>query len=314
MQICLNSPLPSFDSIMASFKPLMTWPPKFPAFPSLPKMMFPSLPSPLFPSFHVPNFELMLHALELQAFQLQTTIFGMIKPMLDKLGIAISSFLPKIPGLPNLNLLDLLSGSVDKIIAAVKAAIANGFHLPGLPSPLFATLKIPEFEVIQTMQILISNYMGMVARLIPDLIGQITKKFKLPGLPAMPTLPSIGDIIAKIPSVPDIKAKIMDALGNFDIMGFMSKITFPGLPALPSIPLPMMFSFKMPDIEFNLSLNLLYNHLTTGFLKPIMDFLLKTVSKVVSFTFPKLCANIPVPETPAIPAIEIPQVKIPPIK
>lgn len=387
MQICLSSPLPTFDAIMASFRPLMTWPPKFPELPKFPRLMLPSLPWPLFPGLKVPNFELMLLAIELQAFQLQTTIMGIIKPMLSKLGIALSSFLPKIPGLPNLNLLDLISGNAEKLIAAVKAAILNGFRLPGWPFPLYITLKIPDFEVIQTLQLIISNYMQMVANLIPGLVKKITDLFKkvIPGMPAIPKLPTMDEVIAmiasklpgmpnfpnleelkaqimkqvdalktqigelkaqlenaledvkaaieaqitaaqdkiadllkRLPSIPavpsmneiaaKVKAFVMDSLGNFDIMGFMSKIVFPGLPALPTIKLPMIFSFKMPDIEFTIALNALYNHLTTAFIKPILDFVMKTVSKVLSFTFPKLCINIPVP---SMPTIAIPEIKIP---
>jgi hypothetical protein len=304
MQICLNSPLPSFDGIMASFRPLMTWPPKFPSFPKLPSFMFPSLPSPLFPSFSVPNFELMIHGLELQAFQLQTTIMAMIKPILSKLGIALSSWLPKIPGLPNLNLIDLLSGSADKMVAAIRSAILNGFRLPGLPFPFYVTLKIPDFEVIQTIQILIANYMAIVAKLIPSLIKTLTDKFKWPGLPKIPSLPSMEEIMSKLKSMlPEIPR-----LPDLNIMALIGRITFPGLPAFPNISLPMMFSFKMPDIEFNLAYTMLLSHLTTGFLKPILDFILNTLSKYLSFTFPKLCVDIPVP---SMPKIEVPTITLP---
>lgn len=308
MSICLNSPLPTLDGIMASFKPMMTFPPKIPGLPKV----FPSLPSPLFPSLKVPNFELMLAAIELQAWQLQTTMLGMIKPILSKLGISLSAFLPKIPGLPGMNLLDLLSGNTDAIISAVRGAIKAGFTLPGLPVPLYATIKIPDFEVIQTLQIIVANYMAMVAKLIPGLIKQVTDKFKWPGLPTIPSLPSMSQIMAmagsKLPSLPSLphmpaipsldavsgrlKGMIMDEVGNFDVMAFMSKVTFPGLPALPVIPLPMVFSFKMPDIEFTVALNALYTHLTTVFLKPVMTFIENTLSKYLSFSFPKLCVSV----------------------
>ena len=389
MQICLNSPLPSFDSIMASFRPLMTWPPKFPELPKFPRLMFPSLPWPLLPGLRVPNFELMVLAIELQAFQLQTTILMIIKPILSKLGMAIDAFLPKIPGLPELNLLDLVSGNFERVVAAVKAALLRGFRLPGWPFPLYVSMRIPDFEVIQTLQAIVTRYMGMVATLIPDLINKVVKKFKLkPGLPAIPKLPTMDEVIAmvasmvpglpdipsledlkesvmaqvdaaregisalqaqladaaedaraaieaqiaaarervsalmsKIPAIPEIpsvdevaarvKAMVMDSLGNFDVMSFMAKLKFPGLPALPSFPLPMMFSFKMPDIEFTIALTLLVNHLTAAYLKPILDFVLKVVSKVVGFTFPKLCATIPVPAMPTLPSLEIPEIKIP---
>lgn len=369
MQICLNSPLPTLDGIMASFKPLMTFPPKFPELPKIPLL---SLPYPLFPSLKVPNFELMLTAIELQAFQLQTTIMGMIKPILDKLGISLLSFLPKIPGLPGLTLIDLLSGNGEKIAAAVRAAIKNGLRLPGIPFPLYVTLTIPDFEVIQTMQMIVSNYMMIVAKMIPDLIKKVMDKFKwkpkLPAIPKLPTmpeimamiasmlppipgLPNINDLrdklkqlqadaesavddakaaieakiaaakselatqLARIPSMNDVvtklKAMIMDKVGNFDIMKFMAKITFPGLPALPVIPLPLVFSFKMPDVEFAVALNALVNHLTTAFLKPVLDFILKTLGKFLKFTLPKICITISVPAIPTLPTITIPS--IPPI-
>jgi hypothetical protein len=280
-EICLSIPLPSLDGILNAFKPLLTFPPKFP----FNLLRLPTLPSPLFPGLRMPNFEMVITAIELQAFQLQTTIMGMIKPLLSKLGIALSSFLPKLPGLPDFNLIDLLAGVPDRLIAALRGVI-NSLHLPNFPSPMFPRFKIPEIEILQKMQLVIANYMQTVANLIPGLVKRVTDVLKIGAMSFSLSFPSLDSVLARLQA-------LTFNLPDFNIASLLAGISFPGLPAFPSISLPFVFSFKMPDIEFTAALTALYNHLTMGFLKPILDFIMNTLSKFLSFSFPLICINVP---------------------
>lgn len=309
MKICPNSPMPTLDSLMRAFAPALTFPPKLPKLPSL-SAFLPALPSPLFPSLNMPNLELVMISIEMQMLQLQQTILGIVKPILSKLGIDLSSFLPKIPGLPDFNLMDLIEGAPDKLIAALKAAMGSiGLNLPGIPSPFFPSLKIPDLEVLMTLKVITAEYMAMVVAKIPDIIGQVTKLLKIPGMPTIPTIPSMAEILAKVKlAIP------IPNLPNIDIGAILSSITFPGLPALPKLPSPLIPSFNMPDIEVMLGVISLSVNYVLGPLKPIMDFVMASLAKFLTFSFPLFCITIPdmdlpdvdlptIPGDPSIPVI-----------
>lgn len=291
MQICVDSPIPSMDAILQAFLSKIPFPPHLPNLPKFPLV----LPNPLFAGFRLPNMEMITMALELQAAQLQNTLVNMVKPMLDLLGMSLDSFLPKIPGL-GLHLLDLLSSAPDAIVNAVKNAIAAGFRWPGIPSPLFPKFSLPSMEALQTLQMIVADYMAKVAGLIPALIKKVTDKLKIPGI-SFPTLPTKDEIIAMvlslIPGVPDIGALIDRCRDKIeDVIAMLSSLSFPGFPPLPSIPWPLIPNFRLPDFEFNYSLTALVTSLTTGLMTKIMDFIENTLKRFLGFSFPQICVSI----------------------
>lgn len=292
MRICVDSPIPTIEKIVQNVLDNLHFPPSLPDWPSF---ILPSLPVPLFPGFHLPNLEMITMALELQAMQLQQTLLNMVKPMLSFLGIAIDSWLPKIPGL-GLTILDLIAGSPEKIVQAVKNAIANGFRFPGIPWPLFPKLSLPSLETIRLLQQIVADYMAKIAGMIPALIKKVVDKLKI-GMPSFPTLPTRDEIIAMIlslvPGVPDIGAlinKFRDKIS--DLISMLSNLSFPGLPSLPSIPWPLIKNFHLPDFEFDYALNALISHLTTGLMQPIMNFIENTLKRFLGFSFPTFCINL----------------------
>lgn len=345
MQICTTTPLPTLDDLLKSFKFSLTWPPPFPRLPSL-SVFLPSFPTPLFPNLNIPNLEMVMAAIELQAMQLMTTVLNIIKPVLSKLGIAIGKFLPKIPGLPNFNLLDLLSGQWDKLVAAVKKALSFGFTLPMLPNPLFPTLKMPSLEIAYTLQAIIANYMFIVIDKTAGIVQKVTKLFKgmpfptfpkfpspeeillsiIGKIPGLPKFPTYADLLAhlklkfKLPHIPsfaDVMAKLNDLVPNIDISALLAKISLPAMPKLPQLPNPLIPSFNFPDIELALNMLAFNINLQLGVLKPIMDFIMNTLGKKLSFTFPKICISLPdLPkiEIPSVKVPEIPPISVPPVK
>lgn len=324
MKICVNSPLPTIDDILASFKSSLTFPPAFPKLPDL-SMFLPSFPSPLLGNLNVPNLETVMTALELQAYQLAMTTLSMIKPIIGKLGIAINAFLPKIPGLPNFNLLDLITGQWEKLRTAVEEALKRGIKFPFLPSPIFPTLVVPQLEIAMTLQAIIANYLKIVITKLADAVKKVTKLFKKMGTPSFPTFPTseeiLAAILAKIPGLPqfptqaellaylkqklklpefptlaDLLAKLPQLkIPNLDIAALLSKLKFPAMPALPMLPNPLVPSFNFPDIELMLSLQAFNVNMLLGLLRPIMDFIKNVLSKVLSFKFPTFCIKLPDP-------------------
>lgn len=302
MRICLDSPVPSIDTVMASFKSLLVFPP---AIPQLPKLPF--LPNPIYAGLSLPSLEMVTTALELQAFQLQNTLLNMVKPMLSLLGMSIESFLPKIPGL-DLTLLDLLMGTPEKVLAAVRAAIANGIQLPCLPVPFYASVVEPITQAVQAMQMMVANYMQLLTTKVVALIKMVTDKLKI-GMPAFPTMPTAEEIMAAllglVPGVPDIAALVNKFRTKMsELFAMMAALSFPGLPPMPMLPWPLIPGFRLPDLEFNLNLIALQNSLTTGLMKIIMDFIESTLKKFLGFSFPLICIDLPDPPTmPTLPTM-----------
>src|SRR5438067_10497841 len=155
MRICVDSPIPTIEKIIQSILNNLHFPPSLPDWPNT---TLPSLPIPLFPNFHLPNMEMIIMGLELQATQLQQTLLNMVKPMLNFLGMALDTWLPKIEGL-GITILDLLMGTPDKIVTAIKNAIERGFRWPSIPWPLFPKAHLPSMETIRMLQHIVADYM-----------------------------------------------------------------------------------------------------------------------------------------------------------
>lgn len=325
MRICTNTPLPSLDEILKSFQPSLKWPPVLPKLPEFAfSIVLPQFPSPILGSLNIPNLELVMTAIELQAVQLMSTVMAIVKPVLSKLGIAIKKFLPKIPGLPGLDLVDLLSSGRKQLIEKVKKALERGFTLAMLPYPMYPTLKIPDLEAAHALQAIVANYMFIVIEKVAGIVKKVTKSFrgmktpsfpsfptpeqilmaiisKIPGLPAFPNYAALLEFLKEkfalpeVPSISDVLQSIEKLQKNIDISALLAKIKLPSMPAFPKLPNPLIPSFNIPDIELALNMLAFNINLQLGLLKPIIDFIKKTLSKKLTFKFPTLCITIPVP-------------------
>jgi hypothetical protein len=269
--ICVTSPLPTIDTIMASFEPLLTYPPSIHSIPQI----LPGLPSPIYPNVSAPNIELVTTAIELQSFQIQTTLMGMIVPILGILGISLSSFLPTIPGLPGMTLVDLMANNPAALTTAINNSIKAGIQIPGIPQPLYPKLNAPNFETVQTLQLVTASYMQTVAGLVVGLIGQVTSHFRIGNITGVPTLPDLATVLATV-----IAAGTVDGL------------SYPGFPNLPVLASPLAVSFNIPEIELIQNVVVLYNNMTIGFLQVLFNFIESSLSGLLSFTFPLICIDI----------------------
>lgn len=192
MQLCALTPLPTFNALYYEFLPNLTFPPKNFKLPSLP-----TIPYPMFPSLTMPNFSMVKLISALQGIQVMNICFAMVKPLVDFLGLSIDAILPKIPVL-NVNLVEILTGDAEKLVAKVVQAIKDKVQLPYLPLPFNVSFASIEIQAIQMLSNIVSAYMMTIPAIISDLINQVVSMLHIPGLPAIPTIPTMDDIIKLI--------------------------------------------------------------------------------------------------------------------
>lgn len=288
-QLCASDPLPSFSSIYDSVKSRMTFPPAGFVFPQLP-----TIPDPLFPKIRMPNMETMIIAAELQAFQLMNTILGIVKPIIDYLGLAISALIPKIPGL-DINLLDLLTMNASSLYTMVKNMLPD-VVLPFVPYPIYFSLSIPDMEIKNKVTMLIKGYMTSLITTVTEIVGKVVKYIKdvikigIPSLPELPKIPTIQELktmmLAQFPDMPDFKS-MLTKYSLEDIF----RIAIPGFPPF-VFPKPLVPNFSSKEIDFTELLNILYNELLLTPLKMIVDFCKNVLSRFIGFAFPTFCITL----------------------
>lgn len=321
--ICTNKPLPTFNDIYSLVYPTIGFPPgtiqypdipdipPIPGVPNIPPFIVPTLPTPIYDKFSNINMEIMQFVQGLQDFQLQLTLSLMIKPLAAFLGGAIEGFLPTIPN-TSINLVDLLSGNIEKIKREISEALANfgALAFPMLPSPLFHSFNIPNIEAISSMKLILKGYYKDVMMIIPNLIDRVVGILQLPGLPAIPAIPTLPDVknmllqkamslptipnvsgLPPLPNVPEMKDNpLLMKLKGIEIPDLFSMLSFPGFPTL-SLPKPLIPTLSNFELELNESLSILFADFLTIPLKKIMDFLEGTLG-LLGFSFPTICITI----------------------
>lgn len=294
--ICAAEILPTIEGLLGTLRPSLTFPPTLSSF-SLP---FPTLVSPLFGSINMPNVEATLAIITLQATQLLSVAKAIIKPLTDFLSLDLSAILPTIPGL-SFNLLDILD-DFPAVFNGIKTAIQNQVSavMALLPNPFFSSLSIDEIKIpIAVMQI-ITYYTSLVITKILDLFNSVSNilnnpvhVLSFPSFPLqMPTLQGILNIlVAAIPSVPDF-GSLMSGLGSINLSQLFGTLSLPGFPAFPSLPTPLIPSFGIPEMEFQLYLSMSYGFFIVMILDPIVDFCQNLLGAFIPFTFPMLCITV----------------------
>jgi hypothetical protein len=292
IQLCTNDPLPSFSDMYNSFTSNLVFPPKM-VF-NLPE--FPTLKSPFFGSISMTNFELVNMIEEIQTWQIMLTLKNIIKPLLDVIGGVLKDWLPKIPGL-GLNLLDLLDINPTKLYETIATAIKNaGASIWAIiPSPIFGSLSIPDFEIATIAKLVVKDYIMLIPKMIYNLLKTIVyivaRPFMnlIPELPEFPTIQQITDTITSMFPSMDSISKIL-SMPTFDISKVFD-FTWNGFPKI-TIPSPLFPSFSMPEIEFKEALNIMYGQMILTPLKKIKDFITSVLSSL-GFSFPTICVPVP---------------------
>lgn len=283
--LCTSTPVPTFNDLYNQFAPNLKNPPFNFTMPQLP-----TLPSPMFPTMKCPNIEMVTSIAELKATQLMNTCTGMLTPLTGFLGVDPLSILPSVPSL-NLKLPDLLSGNPSTLLQSVKDKIAQGIQFPGIPSPLFPDMRIPEFESISTMCNLIKTYIMQLPDMIFSLINQVCGVLKFSSMPAMPTMPSLASlqamVVAKVQGATDYLSAMKNMAGQK--INDLFNISIPGFPSIPSLPDPLFPSIHYPEFEFYTGFGNMIDHVSSINMQSCVDFCNNTLASKLSFTFPNQC-------------------------
>lgn len=297
-------------------KAQLVFPPKLFTLPELPTFRW-----PIFTGLTIPNLSSVMMAAEMQFYQLTTSMLAILQPLVNYLQLDLASLLPKIPGL-NFNMLDLLEMKAAALFQAVEDIVLGKVNMVKselqalwamIPFPLYYHITNPATQIVQTVRMLVRQYMMTIVTLAESLIKQVTDKLQIPGMPTLPTFPTLQDLmallIAQIPNlgipglpnpIPDIGAlwarlKAVDFMTLFDIH-------IPGFPSpLFTFPIPLVPSITIPEIDFNELMINLYGALVQYPMTLIKQFIDETLSKYLGFSFPKICVPLSIPDVTLTP-------------
>lgn len=282
MLICSPVPIPSFNSLYALI------PNPLPSF-SIPSL--PCLPSPIYANIIHPQLEIINLVHEIQTYQFYTTFLFLFTPIVNFLGLSLSSILPKIPVI-NINLLDLLTLNPSSIYALI-GNIPNISlpTFPALPIPIFQNLLIPEIELLNKVKFITTGYMTLLITTISSLIGTVTDQLHLPGLPTLPTIPSFASLQSLLLAPFSGFSNLLGVLHSGVSITDLFNITIPGFPALPALPFPLMPNFVSPEIYLMETLKIMNAELASYPMTLIVNFCTNTLGSL-GFSFPTLCVPI----------------------
>ncbi|WGH49885.1 hypothetical protein [Alishewanella phage vB_AspM_Slickus01] len=255
----------------------------------------PHLPSPLLPDISCFTFETITNAVHMQTM----AIFNLIKQLVDKLiaflGGSLSSFFPTIPNL-GVNLIELFTDSGAAIQAltniirnnpAITSAIGTLSSLPN------TSLSIPSIDAITVLNSLMTEYLIFPIQLILDKVNEVADELELPSfsLPIPLPLPTKEDIIDLVVSATGFssKAEMFASKIDFNFQAILMSISASiGVPL--NLQSPWFSGLSMPELEFSQMFSVFMNNLCFGgYIKPIIDFVIDTLSAAIPSSFSQIC-------------------------
>lgn len=305
--VCATSMFPSthdFAALLSS---------SFPSF-SMPSLSIPgiSLPNPMFPNVRAPSLESIYAAMTAMSNMAKEAIMSIINSITGIIGMSVNTILSMVSGVFSgiygfsLNIADVLTSNIKNIAASIAAFLSTGFHIPGLPSPLFPNISSPSIDAYHIAQTMLTNFWLSAMSTISSLVGNIKSyisslQIPIPGVPTIPPIPTMTDISASLLSfagVPDFSSLIVKfgtslsalftSVSSALLAGFPFSITMPDL----DIP----GNFKSPSISGQLSIGMFMQDILSGIIKFITG-IVQTLLSVLSITIPNpfpLCIASPV--------------------
>lgn len=280
--LCCDTPFPDFSSLWANVEI------DFPPFPiTIPPL--PALLDPIYANYTCIAKEVSQIVQELQSYQMLFTSGAFLQPIVDFLGIDITSILPTIPG-TDLTLLDLLALDPQVIYDGIEQALLDGIVFPFVPDPIFGSFSVPSIELVDVVSAVVKGYMQQVISVAVGLITQVTDILEIANMPTLPTFPTLSEIqelvLARFPEFPDLEALIASGIPTWDLLS----ISIPGFPALPVLPDPLFPNYSSYEQEFQAGMNALLGNLTMTPIKIVTDFCNGALSSL-GFSFPLLCVD-----------------------
>ncbi len=236
-----------------------------------------TLLSPVWGTINSPKQQLEATISEMMQSQGSGMYDELLTVLTDFIGISIESILPDIPGFPGFNFINILDGDLQDMIDLVKLPGFDFSLVTLLPNPIYPTLNVPDWQNLITTQTAINEYYQILPNTIFDLISIVTDILEVAGMPALPTFPTLAEIIALLPSSPTL-----DDLFSFSIPGFVFQL---------AMPIPLIPTVNIPDYDLSQGLRNLYVGLATETVQLIIDFV---GTLPLTFNFPIFCLEITV--------------------
>lgn len=320
-QFCISFPPPSYQELFDQIKHLK------PDFSKL-KNLIPiiGLPIPIYIDISQYTNELSQLIQYWQSMLSVKTLLGMIKPMIDLLGLNLLALLPKIPFL-NINILDLIAMDANALRQMVTDALKQHGQAfldaisAFLPLPIYFGLSIPAFEINAIIKAIYNMCTNSLIELVTNLIDQVLDKLKINALLSLPKLPTLKELQAMIMQI--IKAKAEAIAGQvmaefadefeaiqhamqilkMDINDIFALIQFPSLPVI-KFPSPFFPDFSCLAFELREAMQMYLQAMMMAVMDKIVTFV-KSVLSILGIQFPSICVDIP--DFPAIP--DLPRLK-----
>lgn len=307
VQICMSFPPPSYQDLMAQVQGIT---PDLSKLDALGALI--GIPIPIYVDISQYTNEISQIVQYWQGMLSVKTMLAMIQPMVNLLGLSLSSLLPTIPFL-GINIFDLIALDANAVKAMVKDAYMQ--HKENflnaisafLPIPIYFDLEIPSFEINAILKAIYNMSLSTLINLATGLIGQVLSKLKINAilsLPAIPSLRSLQDAVMQI-----VKAKIAETseiidkfehefeafqqaslLLNLDINDIFSLISFPQLPVI-QFPSPFLPDFSCLSFELREAMQIYMQNIMSAVIAKMVDFV-KSVLSVLGIQFPRICIDL----------------------
>lgn len=224
----------------------------------------------------------------LKTYQDLLSQFNIIKVLADVIGGAIEDLIPKIP-IIDISIIDILSGNIKALYAAVKQMILEQIQIPFVPLPLYETISNYTKEVVASVKIILTAYKNMLTTAITDMVKQVLDILEISAiLPLLFTVPTIEELKELLLSLfPDVYS-IYELIKKYDIDYIMDMLKnilpFP----IPNFTTPMTKFFSSLEEELNQKLNQIADFAGSLNMKMIIDFIKDNLS-MLGIEFPTIC-------------------------
>ncbi|MCG2572072.1 hypothetical protein LVY74_00670 [Acinetobacter sp. ME22] len=308
-QFCISYPPPSYQDLIAQIDDYTTI--DFSNLTSISALI--GIPIPIYPDISQYTLEFSQIVQYWQNMLSVNTLFAMIKPMVNLLGLDLAALLPQIPYL-GVSILDLITIDPAQLRIQLKELLAqygqdfiNAFSA-FLPIPIYYDLSISSFEINTLLKSIYNMSVYQLINICKSLIDQTLGKLKINAVLSLPTIPTLAELqemikgiaLEKIKAIQDeiiefenefeaIKAAL--SLTDLSIPDIFALISFDGL-SLITFPDPFFPDFLSYAIELREIMLSYMQAIYTQITEKIVSFV-KSVLGILGISFPSLCIELP---------------------
>ena len=212
-----------------------------------------TLSDPVWPDTNAPDMQLEQTISEFINGQLTGVLASFTEVATKYLGIDPSSILPDIPGFPGYNLISIVEGEFDEMVAVAAQNLRDDVQyykslVPLMPTPTYPMMNTPTWDAVATTQTAITSNFQTVTQVIQTLVNLIARIADISTMGPPPTYPTLDQIYSLLPPNPTL----------YDL----TRITIPGFGFQLSMPVPLMPRTNIPSYDFTQGLKNMYSGLS----------------------------------------------------